>query len=181
MTSLFGLLDEEETAARGELTGLREKMAALSEKVLQVEERLAHLAITRATLASLGATGAEGSASDPRPGPSDGSPTGDETGHDASGPGSDEAAGSADEDSGSAPQELSLEVARERILALLAQRGRSVKLQHLVSAIGEKRVETTRSRLKAMAKQGLVVEDPVAWFALKPPVAAETPEEARVV
>ncbi|MEV4504957.1 hypothetical protein [Streptomyces klenkii] len=181
MTSLFGRLNEEEIIVRGELVTLREKMAALSEKVLQAEERLTHLEITRATLASLGATGTEGSAGEPPSGSSDGSPAGNETGHGTGGPERDEAAGPADETSGSVPQALPLEVARERILALLAQTGRAVKLQDLLPAIGEKRVETTRGRLKALVKEGLLVEGPVAWFALKPTAAAEPPEEARVM
>ncbi|MER5783417.1 hypothetical protein ABT104_17100 [Streptomyces mobaraensis] len=175
MTSLFDQLDKEESIVRGELNALREKVA-------QAEERLAHLAITRATLASLGAAGAEGSAGESsfcgshaghRKEPGDGEATGQEEG----GPGG--------EGGPSWPvlEELPLAVARERILALLAQTGRGVRLQDLVPAIGEKRVETTRSRLKAMVKEGLVIEAPVAWFALKPAAArtTETLEEAPVV
>ncbi|MCC3769850.1 helix-turn-helix domain-containing protein [Streptomyces sp. UNOC14_S4] len=175
MTSLFDQLDKEEAIVRGELAALREKVA-------QAEERMAHLAITRTTLVSLGVAGAEDGAGEPSSRSSGDSPADGETGHSTDGPERDEAAGPADGSSGPEPQELSLEVARERILALLAETDRAVKLQDLVPAIGEKRTETTRSRLKTLVKEGLVVEDPVAWFALKSPAAAaaETPGEARV-
>ncbi|MCC3778092.1 hypothetical protein [Streptomyces sp. UNOB3_S3] len=167
MTSLFDRLDTEEAIVRGELTVLREKVA-------QGEERLAHLAITRATLASLGATGAEGSTSEPSSSVP-GGPASSGAGPGADGPMDDEACDPAGESSETELEELPLEVARERILALLAQTGRAVKLQDLVPAIGESRVETTRSRLKALMKKGLIVEDPVAWFALK---SAATPGQA---
>ncbi|MFI9239544.1 hypothetical protein [Streptomyces sp. NPDC053079] len=173
MTSLFDRLDNEEAIVRGELAVLREKVA-------QGEERLAHLAITRATLVSLGATGTESSAGQPFSGAS-GGPAGAEVGPGADGPVDDETPGPAEEPSEPVLEELPLEVARERILALLAQTGRAVKLQDLVPAIGESRLETTRSRLKTMVKKGLIVEGPVAWFALKPTAAAnEAAEEAGV-
>ncbi|MGK5637645.1 hypothetical protein ACSNOK_04900 [Streptomyces sp. URMC 126] len=174
MTSLFDRLDREEAIVRGELAALREKVA-------QAEERLAHLAITRVTLASLGAAEAEDSTDEPSSNAPYGSPADGEAEADANGSAGDGEAAPAGEPSGPALEELPLEVARERILALLAQTGRAVKLQDLLPAIGEARVETTRARLKAMVKEGLLVEGPVAWFALKPTAAAEeVSEEVRV-
>lgn len=56
---------------------------------------------------------------------------------------------------------------------LLAGAGRAVKVQDITAAIGEdvsqgRRVETTRSRLKALVREGRVVEGPTAWFAIAP-------------
>ncbi|GAA0269540.1 hypothetical protein GCM10010302_03990 [Streptomyces polychromogenes] len=67
-------------------------------------------------------------------------------------------------------------MARERLLVLLAGAGRAMKAQDIAAAIGEdvsdtsqgRRVETTRSRLKRLVKEGRVVEEPTAWFALAP-------------
>ncbi|WP_329176862.1 hypothetical protein [Streptomyces sp. NBC_01477] len=168
MTSLFDRLDVEEAIVRGELAALRDKVA-------QAEERLAHLSITRETLLSL--TGEEhvidgrgeagpqehdpvGAGSTPQAGALKGRPAG------ASGP--DEAPPSSGR--------LGWEVARERMLVLLAGAGRAMKVQDIAAAIGEdvtdtskgRRVETTRSRLKTLVKEGQVVEGPTAWFAIAP-------------
>jgi len=150
---LFERLDYEESVVRGELAALREKAAVL-------EERLARLTITRKTLASLvgdGRGGAVGgpvhSAPDPPtvPGPASGG-------------------GSAGGEPAPPQGPLDLEVARERILVLLAGAHQALKVQDIGEAIGEhpERVETTRSRLKKLAKEGLVAEVSPAWFAITP-------------
>jgi hypothetical protein len=62
------------------------------------------------------------------------------------------------------------------MLVLLAGAGRAMKVQDIAAAIGEdvtdtskgRRVETTRSRLKTLVKEGQVVEGPTAWFAIAP-------------
>ncbi|MEU7159193.1 hypothetical protein AB0A98_22555 [Streptomyces chrestomyceticus] len=151
MTSLFERLDEEEAIARGELSALRDKVA-------QTEERLARLAITRDTLAGLVGFEANADRNEARAsGPTDG-----EEG--AAGAGAPKADGPKGAAEGQELEELPLAVAQERALALLAQAGRAVNLKDIVPAIGEKRMETTRSRLKAMVKRGLLAEEPTAWF-----------------
>ncbi|MFG2409504.1 hypothetical protein ACGFR8_35235 [Streptomyces brevispora] len=62
------------------------------------------------------------------------------------------------------------------MLALLAGAGRAMKVQDIASAIGEdvlatlkgRRVETTRSRLMRLVKEGRVTEGPSAWFTISP-------------
>jgi hypothetical protein len=68
------------------------------------------------------------------------------------------------------PGPLDLEVARERILVLLTGAHQALKVQDIGEAIGEhpERVETARSRLKKLAKEGLVAEVSPAWFAITP-------------
>lgn len=164
MTSLFQRLDEEEAVVRGELSALREKITA-------AEERLARLTITRETASSLLAGGIAENAGDeseepvrvppPRNAPRDSassSASGDGAGSDASAPPADP---------------VGWEVARERMLVLLAGAGRAMKVQDICVAIGEditnaRRVETTRSRLKRLAKEGRVAEGPTAYFAIVP-------------
>ncbi|MFD7018520.1 hypothetical protein [Streptomyces sp. NPDC059928] len=163
MTSLFERLDAEEAIVRGELAALREKIAV-------AEERLAHLTITRETLQSL--MGDAPTVDTPR-GPQAQAHVGD-----VSGQGRTDAAsadqGSGDPGEGPAPGgPLPLEVARERMLVLLAGAGRAMKVQDISAAIGEdtsnqRLVETTRSRLKRLAKEGRVVEGPIAWFSIAP-------------
>lgn len=70
-----------------------------------------------------------------------------------------------------APAPMDLETARERMLVLLAGAGRAMKVQDIAAAIGEdtsnaRRVETTRSRLKKLVKEGQVAEGLTAWFAI---------------
>ncbi|MFD7030625.1 hypothetical protein ACFWAR_21580 [Streptomyces sp. NPDC059917] len=168
MTSLFERLDTEEAIVRGELSTLREKIAT-------AEERLAHLTITRETLLSL--TGHAGQADDSAElqsqgqGPGDG---GDLVDGAAPGAAPGNAASPRDPSVASGPLELS--VARERMLVLLAGAGRAMKAQDIAAAIGEdisdtsngRRTETTRSRLKALIREGRVVEDPTGWFAIAP-------------
>ncbi|MFJ9853454.1 hypothetical protein [Streptomyces sp. NPDC101150] len=159
MTSLFERLDEEEAIVRGELSALRDRVA-------QAEERLARLAITRETAVSLlgheAGPGSRGTDSTQPPGPAD-------SAADAGTPSADGPKGASEHDEGEPElEELPLAVAQERILALLGQVGRPMKLQDIVPAIGEKRTETTRSRIKAMARRGLVVEGPIAWFRIAP-------------
>lgn len=168
MTSLFERLDTEEAIVRGELSMLRERIAT-------AEERLAHLTITRETLLSLTDhagesedstecqprdTGSVGSG-DPKDAPPPKEPPGE-----VADPGVPPAS--------SGPLELS--VARERMLVLLAGAARAMKAQDIAAAIGEdisdtsngRRTETTRSRLKALIREGRVVEDPTGWFAIAP-------------
>ncbi|MFG3001378.1 hypothetical protein [Streptomyces sp. NPDC048340] len=168
MTSLFERLDTEEAIVRGELSSLREKIAT-------AEERLAHLTITRETLRSL--TGEDHAAGDnAEPQPQDQNPAGRENPASASASEvrPDDGADPGGKPASSGP--LEWEVARERILVLLAGAGRAMKVQDITAAIGEdtsstlngRRVETTRSRLKRLAKEGRVVEGPIAWFAIAP-------------
>lgn len=150
-------------------------MSALREKVGAAEERLVHLTITRETLRSLTSDDhtADGSAG-PRPqeqGPAGGkdpvdAPAADVPPDDVMDPGGSPAS--------SGPLELA--VARERMLVLLAGAGRAMKAQDIAAAIGEdvsdtsngRRTETTRSRLKALVREGRVVEGPTACFAIAP-------------
>ncbi|MEV0496225.1 hypothetical protein AB0I84_01355 [Streptomyces spectabilis] len=150
---MFERLDHEESLVRGELAVLREKAAVL-------EERLARLAITRETLASLMGDG-RGSAVD---GLGHVTPEPKEAPAPASG------AGAVVGEPAVAPGPLDLEVARERILVLLAGANQALKVQDIGEAIGEHpdRVETTRSRLKKLAKEGLVAEVSPAWFTITP-------------
>lgn len=178
MVSLFERLDTEEAVVRGELSALREKVAA-------AEERLAHLTITRETLRSLtsGDHAVDGS-NEPKPQEQSPADVGDPV--DASAPAAspDDVADPSGPRVSSGP--LALAVARERMLVLLAGAGRAMKAQDIAAAIGEdvsdtsngRRVETTRSRLKALVKEGRVVEDPTAWFAIAPAAAGNEQEGA---
>ncbi|MEV5508810.1 hypothetical protein [Streptomyces orinoci] len=156
MTSLFERLDTEEAIVRGELSVLREK-------IMVAEERLAHLTITREILRSL--VGDEPVREDVAAGPEAGTSP------------DDTLFAAADDvvtqEPVAGPGPLGWEVARERMLVLLAGAGRAMKVQDISAAIGEdtsvaRRVETTRSRLKRLVKEGKVVEGPTAWFAIAP-------------
>lgn len=153
MPPLFERLDREESVVRGELAALREKAAAL-------EERLAHLTITRETLVSLTGERHGGAVGEPAPPPAvrdRDSGVLSSAGPPARGP-------------SVSPGPLDLELARERILVLLAGANQAMKVQDIGDAIGEQpdRVETTRSRLKRLAREGLVAEVSPAWFAITP-------------
>ncbi|MEU3282799.1 hypothetical protein [Streptomyces antibioticus] len=150
---LFERLDYEESLVRGELAALREKVSVL-------EERLARLTITRETLASLMSDGRGNAADNPVRAAPDLPPA------TSPAPG----AGQTGSEPAVAPGPLDLEVARERILVLLAGAHQALKVQDIGEAIGEhpERVETTRSRLKKLAKEGLVAEVSPAWFAITP-------------
>ncbi|MEU0100443.1 hypothetical protein [Streptomyces sp. NPDC006267] len=175
MTPLFERLDQEEALVRGELAALREKVAV-------AEERLAHLTITRETLLSLGAEEhvnqddgtqwpPEGPAAEPMPNDLASDPQPADADVPAGGPAS--------------VGPLEWEVARERMLVLLAGAGRAMKVQDIASAIGEdvsatskgRRVETTRSRLKRLVKDGRVTEGPTAWFTISPVGAGNERQE----
>lgn len=150
---LFERLDKEESVVRGELAALREKAAVL-------EERLVHLTITRETLQSL--TGERRGSVPGEPAPSPSGPALDSGVLSGVGPAARELSAS--------PGPLDLEVARERILVLLAGANQALKVQDIGEAIGEhpERVETTRSRLKKLVKEGLAAEVSPAWFAITP-------------
>jgi hypothetical protein len=189
MASLFQRLDEEEAIVRGELDALREKVAA-------GEERLARLTITRETAGQLLGEEQE------RPGPATAAAV--TAPADASGtwtlpslPGLAEleaklaalqpllaaqpvpAAPTTPAPPG--PQRVEWAVGMERILAVLATSGRGMRTREIAAAIGEDaslatRVETTRSRLKRLVKQGKVVERKPGYFRIAP--AARAAEEA---
>ncbi|MGA6158134.1 hypothetical protein ACPEIC_32825 [Stenotrophomonas sp. NPDC087984] len=159
MTPLFKRLDEEEAVARSELAALREKVAA-------TEQWLARLAITRETALSL--MGKILHDDEPPMQPAAENPEARQ------GAGGEEGAAPEDAQSAQASQALApldLETARKRMLVLLAGAGRAMKVQDIAAAIGEdtsnaRRVETTRSRLKKLVKEGQVAEGPTAWFAI---------------
>ncbi|MGW6785222.1 hypothetical protein [Streptomyces sp. NPDC054987] len=177
MTSLFERLDAEEAMVREELSALREQVSV-------AEERLVHLTITRETLISLVGDQDDKSGPEADERAAGGAPS--------SGGGNTEftAGGAEEPPEGPAPAgPLEWEVARERILVLLAGAGRAMKVQDIAAAIGEdtsstlngRRVETTRSRLKRLAKEGRLVEGPIAWFAIAPAASANREEGAAVV
>ncbi|MFI6690113.1 hypothetical protein [Streptomyces sp. NPDC050485] len=175
MTPLFERLDQEEAVVRGELATLREKTTA-------AEERLAHLTITRETLLSLGGEEylKQGDATQQPPEETVDRPMPNEPAPDSR-PAGAEAPANGPASAGP----LEWEVARERMLVLLAGAGRAMKVQDITAAIGEdvsdtskgRRVETTRSRLKRLVKEGLVTEDPTAWFTIVPVNAGEQRQE----
>ncbi|MFK4270448.1 hypothetical protein [Streptomyces milbemycinicus] len=170
MTPLFKRLDEEEAVARGELAALREKVAA-------TEQWLARLAITRETALSLiSESPHDDEARKPPAGGSAG--VRQSAGDGAVGGGAQSAEAS------QRPGPVDLETARERMLVLLAGAGRAMKVQDIAAAIGEdtsnaRRVETTRSRLKKLVKEGRAVEGPTAWFSIAH-VDSERREESGV-
>ncbi|MFD8478865.1 hypothetical protein [Kitasatospora sp. NPDC059673] len=75
-----------------------------------------------------------------------------------------------------APGGIELGEAVEKMLVLLASAGREMKVRDIAVAIGEsvsdRRIETTRSRLKSLAKQGKVLEGHPGWFRIAPAVGA---------
>lgn len=149
MTSLFERLGEEELNVRQELDELRAEITT-------VEEHFIRLTITRDTLLSLvddTQQGANAAAPD-GPGRSDG----------------EEPQCAAAEAAGPPPPSgpLDLDEGRKRMLALLERAGEPLQVKDITAAIGEgsSRVETTRSRLKKLAKESRVVEGPTGWFAI---------------
>ncbi|MFJ7421741.1 hypothetical protein ACIQXD_24480 [Streptomyces uncialis] len=172
MSSLFERLEQEEAVVRGELAALREKIAV-------AEERLAHLTITRETLLSL--VGEEYANQDDATQEPPEAPADDPVPNDPA-PGSQPVDAEAPPSGAASAGPLEWAEARERMLVLLAGAGRAVKVQDIAAAIGEdvsqgRRVETTRSRLKALVKEGRVVEGPTAWFAIAPAGAGEQQRE----
>ncbi|KAK1184511.1 hypothetical protein B7755_044350 [Streptomyces sp. NBS 14/10] len=161
MTPLFKRLDEEEAVARGELAALREKVAA-------TEQWLARLAITRETALSLMSESShrdEPQTQEPWAAESPAASQSASDGKGAAGEGAQTA------EAPQTPGPVDLETARERMLVLLAGAGRAMKVQDIAAAIGEgtsnaRRVETTRSRLKKLVKEGRAVEGPTAWFSI---------------
>jgi hypothetical protein len=193
MASLFQRLDEEEAIVRGELDALREKMAA-------GEERLARLTITRETARQL--LGEDHEHSDPACGAESVSAAGGSRPPElVSPPGLAELEAKlaapepplADRPVSSHPADpappalpgpgrVEWAVGMERIVAVLATSGRLMRTREIAAAIGEDaslatRVETTRSRLKRLVKQGKVVEKKPGYFRIAPAarVAGEAP------
>jgi hypothetical protein len=71
------------------------------------------------------------------------------------------------------PQRVEWAVGMERIVAVLATSGRLMRTRQIAAAIGEDvsqvtRVETTRSRLKRLVKQGKVIERKPGYFRIAP-------------
>ena len=163
MESVFTLLDTREQLLRAKLSKAREGLAEAQKQVDGVVDELDRLAVTRETMADLlpdedvfQAAGANQ----------------DSDTHAAYETQDDRAArahSSADETPVGPPLgDVDLKAARAGMLSLLATVGRAVKVQDIAAGIGERRVETTRSRLKKMAIEGLVVEGPTAYFAIVP-------------
>ncbi|MFE0643884.1 hypothetical protein ACFW2Y_20060 [Streptomyces sp. NPDC058877] len=178
MASLFERLDREEAAVRGELSVLSKELDALHGRIAAAEGRLADLVITRKTVVSLG--GSEYAAHDTEGGQPDADDSDEpdpEHGPPASPPRTDGTAAGEAEPAGP----LEREVTRERALVLLAGAGRPMYVKDIAAAIGEdvsdtskgRRVETTRSRLKALVREGRLMEDPTAWFTIAPASAGE--------
>ncbi|WP_143676056.1 hypothetical protein [Streptomyces milbemycinicus] len=152
---------------RDRLSGLREELERIREQIGEAEDRLHRLTITRETLESLG--------TDPQ---SSGTP--DAPGVSREPEGASASSTSAPEElprpaGAGAPAEsvgpLEWEEGRRRMLSLLATAGRALRAREIAGAIGEDvstpaRVETTRGRLKRLAEEGHVAEDPVGWFAI---------------
>lgn len=149
MTSLFERLGEEELNVRQELDELRAEITA-------AEEHLIRLTITRDTLLSLvddTEQGANAAAPD-GPGPTAGEEPQSATSE------------AAEPTPTSGP--LDLDEGRKRMLALLERAEEPLHVKDITAAIGEaaSRVETTRSRLKKLAKDARVVEGPTGCFAI---------------
>ncbi|GAA1585390.1 hypothetical protein [Streptomyces globosus] len=172
MASLFERLDLEEAAVRGELSALSGELDALHGRIAAAEDRLADLVITRKTIVSLG--GSEYVAYDAEAGQPD-ADTSSEPERDripVPPPRADETSAGGYVPAGP----LEREVTRERALVLLAGAGRAMHVKDIAAAIGEdvsatsngRRVETTRSRLKALVREGRLVHGPTAWFAIAP-------------
>ncbi|MFB6692989.1 hypothetical protein ACFCX3_20925 [Streptomyces virginiae] len=149
MTSLFERLGEEELVVRRELDELRAEITA-------AEEHLIRLTITRDTLLSL----------------LDGTPQGVNAavfdGSVASGEGELQSAATEATEPAPPPGPLDLDEGRMRILAVLEKAEEPLKVKDITAAIGEasSRMETTRSRLKRLAKESRAVEGPTGWFAI---------------
>lgn len=182
MASLFQRLDEEEAIVRGELDALREKMAA-------GEERLARLTITRETARQLLGDDHEHSGPTPAaPAAAGGSGTAEQVPVDQFAQLEAKLAALeplfADRPPAAAPTtaarsalpgpgRVEWAVGMERIVAVLATSGRVMRTREIAAAIGEDaslptRVETTRSRLKRLVKQGKVVERKPGYFRIAP-------------
>ncbi|MFG3497929.1 hypothetical protein [Streptomyces sp. NPDC047928] len=143
------------------------------------EERLAHLTITRETLLSLVAEEYADQDGDVTQEQSE-APA-DEPAANGPAPSSQPADAEVPSSGSVSAGPLEWEEARERMLVLLAGAGRAMHVKDITAAIGEdisdtskgRRVETTRSRLKTLVKEGQVVEGPTAWFAIAPARAGE--------
>ncbi|MCX5297944.1 hypothetical protein OG898_15860 [Streptomyces sp. NBC_00193] len=162
MRSLFERLGEEELNVRKELDELRAE-------IVEAEEHLVRLTITRDTLLSLvddtpkGANAASSDGSDPSDG-EEPQPTNAEAA-----------------ESAPSSEPLDLVEGRRRMLALLEGTEGPLKVDDITEMIGEasSRRETTRSRLKKLAREARVVEGPTGWFAITRPAASTSDEPHR--
>ncbi|WP_461067904.1 hypothetical protein [Streptomyces pseudoechinosporeus] len=152
-------MDREESAVRDRLSGLHEELERIHKQIGEAEERLRRLAITRETLESLPPATALGG-------------FGASEAEEAAGPSAPAPEGPSAPTASESPQgPLEWEEGRRRMLSLLATAGRAMKAREIAAAVGEDvstpaRVETTRGRLKRLAGEGHVIEDPVGWFAI---------------
>ncbi|WP_406117636.1 hypothetical protein [Streptomyces anulatus] len=166
VSSYLQRVDREVATTRNQVSAWREEIERIHQRIKGGEERLHHLEITRQTLRSL---------------PED-EATSDTLVH----PTSAVEVSTARQDSrGSARPPITirpgtlfepgeptdLEEGRRRILVVLATAGRALSAREIAAAIGEdvstpSRVETTRARLKRLARSGQVVEGPIGSFAI---------------
>ncbi|MGW4077706.1 hypothetical protein ACWELB_30135 [Streptomyces asiaticus] len=165
MTSLFERLERAEAAADAEVAALHEELDAVRKRLDVAEERRRRLAIARETLESL----PEDDTEQP-PAPS-ASATHEQVKEDSGAGAKEPGPGDEPEARFGSPGPTDWDEGRRRILCLLATAGKPMKAKEIAAAIGEDvstpaRVETTRARLKRLAGEGHVIEDPVASFAI---------------
>ncbi|MFJ9521812.1 hypothetical protein ACIRPK_26610 [Kitasatospora sp. NPDC101801] len=201
MATLFERLDVQEGVARGELEALHAEMAVLREKITVTEERLARLTITRETIQSLPEDSPYEEASTTvdameeaglipgqrpaaRPEPAELHPEPQPA--PASQPRQKPKAKAKPSRPARTPSVgIHLDEAVDRMLLFLTTAGREMKVRDIAVAIGEtpsdRRIETTRSRLKTLAKHGKVVEGHPGWFRIAPGPLALEPATAGMV
>lgn len=205
MATLFERLDAEEAVVRDELEGLHAEMAVLREKAAAIEVLLTRLTITRETVQYLledspfeeviseGDIEEEAApipgqrpAAEPEPAPAEVRPEPEP----AAAPQPQPRPKARPKPKPPRPARtpsfgIHLDEAVERMLVILTTVGREMKVRDITVAIGEtpsdRRIETTRSRLKTLAKQGKVVEGHPGWFRIAPAPRALEPANAGFV
>ncbi|MFH8728655.1 hypothetical protein [Streptomyces termitum] len=169
--SEFELLNGKERILRAQAADLEKESAEISRRREAVEADLRRVAEARALLKQLFA-GDSAPGPEPEEGPVDG-PGADEAGPDDRAGGEERDAEAVSPDRGRGiPEPLDLEDikgAQHRVVTLLATSGRKMRARAIAEAIGEDvstpaRVETTRGRLKALVKEGTLMEDPAGVF-----------------
>ncbi|GAB2710501.1 hypothetical protein [Kitasatospora kifunensis] len=205
MATLFERLDAEEAVARGELEALHAEMAVLREEMTAIEVRLTRLTITRETVESLlegspceelisegdvveeaeaGLIPGQRPAAEPEP--AELRPEPEPAAASQPGPRPKPKRRPKPGRPARTPSfGIHLDEAVDRMLVILTTVGREMKVRDIAVAIGETpsdpRIETTRSRLKTLAKQGKVVEGHPGWFQIAPAPRALEPARAEVV